>query len=365
MIDGKANAEMLILAREVRGYNQSGLAELSGINQGRISEYEGGKPIPDYDLEVFAKTLEFPVKFFYQVAEQKSSENGEIFHRKRRTLSVATLNRIHAQLNLFRINTEALLEEVKPNPLYNIPHYDVRRHGGDIELIADMVRQYWGMSPGPVKYLMPRLENANILIHVHDFETDLMDETVQWHEPTPPIMLVNRNSPGDRLRFSLAHALGHLVMHHNVSPYEEMEAEADKFASGFLMPAKVIEYELYPVTIEKLIQVKATWKVSIQALIRRSKDIGLINETKYKSLMQTLSRAGYRKSEPFPIPPERPTLFRKLLDYLMIEKKQDIPKLAGKVAISETDFRKWYTPDLPEFQILTSRTSAMSRKRYP
>ena len=132
-------------------------------------------------------------------------------------------------------------------------------------------------------------------------------------------------------------------MHHNKIPYEEMEKEADQFASAFLMPVDDLILELQPVTIEHMLQLKPSWKVSMQALIHRAKDIGEITESRYTSLFQQLSRAGYRKKEPVTIQREKPELIHTLITIYKEQLDYDDNDIAKLLNINVTDFQKWYS----------------------
>ncbi|WP_246430558.1 ImmA/IrrE family metallo-endopeptidase [Streptomyces rectiverticillatus] len=50
------------------------------------------------------------------------------------------------------------------------------------------------------------------------------------------MFLLNSTVPGDRFRFSLAHELGHVVMHTGPGDPRLQEQQADQFAAEFLMP---------------------------------------------------------------------------------------------------------------------------------
>ena len=62
------NPDMLIIARQSRGYTQKQLADLiSPIKQSKLSKIESGlQNINDADLELLANTLNYPIDFFYQ-----------------------------------------------------------------------------------------------------------------------------------------------------------------------------------------------------------------------------------------------------------------------------------------------------------
>src|SRR5258708_1808123 len=108
-----ANPEMLILARELRGISQTELMKSTGIQQASISRYEGKlSPIPENELRKFAEALEFPVEFFYRAGSAHGAESGELFHRKRQSLTSSRRNRIYALLNILRLNMEILLDVV-------------------------------------------------------------------------------------------------------------------------------------------------------------------------------------------------------------------------------------------------------------
>jgi Zn-dependent peptidase ImmA (M78 family) len=144
------------------------------------------------------------------------------------------------------------------------------------------------------------------------------------------MFFVNRNIPGDRLRFTLAHELGHLLMHGIPSP--TMEDEADRFASEFLMPAEDIKPALSQFSLAKAASLKPYWKVSMWALIRRARDLATISENQYRYLCMAMSATGYKTREPteLQIPVEEPRVYRELIDVHLKRLKftlQDLAKL--------------------------------------
>ena len=107
-------------------------------------------------------------------------------------------------------------------------------------------------------------------------------------------------------RFDAAHELGHLVLHrHGGAGADDtptgraVEQEADRFASAFLMPPGSVR-ALAPrfARLDHLIQLKKQWTVSVAALVRRLKDLGLLTEWHYRTLCVELSSKGYRTEPP-------------------------------------------------------------------
>ncbi|MCY4246044.1 MAG: YjzC family protein [Chloroflexi bacterium] len=358
----RVNPEMLTLAREVRGMTQTQLGKESGIGQTKISRYEGDlAKVDTEDLLGIANTLEFPEDFFYQSGQRFGAESTEIFHRRRRSVPARDLKRIDGLVNLYRIGSERLLQSFQQVGSLSVPSLTTSSFS-NISDIAYAVRAFWNMPGGPVKNIIARLEKASCLVFSVDFETDKIDEVVQWIPPSPPIVLVNSSAPSDRVRFSLAHALGHLVMHRNELPYKEMENEANQFASAFLMPEHDIIDELAPVTIQHMLELKQYWKVSMQALIYRAKGLEIISERRYTSLFQKLSRFGYRKQEPFPIPHEKPRLIGDLLDKYKTELGYSDEELAQLLRIRVEDLKKWY---LTDSKIIDFQEARMAKRQRP
>jgi Zn-dependent peptidase ImmA (M78 family) len=78
-----------------------------------------------------------------------------------------------------------------------------------------------------------------------------------------------------------------------------IEAQAHRFAAAFLMPADQIQDEL-PSKADwlHLISLKQRWQVSINALLRRANDLGIMSDSTYVQAMRTISTRGWRAEEP-------------------------------------------------------------------
>lgn len=342
------NPAMLQIAREMRGLTQAALAQESGISQGYISRYENGEsPISEDHIQALAKALTLPIKFFYTPGKRCAADQGMHFHRQRRSISATDQKRLDSLVEKFRLEAEELLSRVDSSYApFAVPQYELQDFSGDIEAVAHAVRNLWEMDPGPVPNVIEELERASCLIYLYDFGTDKMDEVTQWTEPLPPIILVNSSAPGDRQRFNLAHALGHLVLHHNRTPPQEAEEQAHRFAAAFLMPAEDIRDELAPVTIDHMLELKPKWKVSMAALILRARDIGEITEKRCTSLYQMLSRLGYRKNEPIEIEAEKPNLARELLTLYREQWQYSYADLADLTMLHLKEFYERYYPEI-------------------
>ena len=129
-----------------------------------------------------------------------------------------------------------------------------------------------------------------------DFGTPRVDGLSQWIGDHP-IMLINKSASVDRKRLTLAHELGHLVLHNGLG-CEDPEREANEFAAEFLMPAHVIKPDLRPVTLGRLRDLKRVWGVSMQALCERSYSLGVLTAADRTRLYKAMNARGWRTSEP-------------------------------------------------------------------
>lgn len=303
---------MVTLARESRGMTQEQLAARTGLAQGTISKIEhGARELADADVALFAEALDYPTSFFYRWGPQYG-QGSVCHHRKRQSMPVMQLKQIHASMNVMRMSTTDLLRGIEISAELQFPRMEIDDYGSPEE-IAQLVRRTWQLPLGPVKNLIESVEAAGGIVIPSAFNTDKLDAVSQRPVDQPPFFFVSDAAPGDRLRFSLAHELGHIIMHSVPAP--EQEAEANRFAAEFLMPAKEIKPDLEGLNLARLAELKRYWKVAMQAIVMRAHALGTISDRQKRSFFTRFSQLGYRKTEPVTIPREEPTLIRRVIDF--------------------------------------------------
>jgi Zn-dependent peptidase ImmA (M78 family) len=119
---------------------------------------------------------------------------------------------------------------------------------------------------------------------------------------------------------SIAHELGHLVMHQPLTiGVGDVEGQAQRFAGNFLLPENSLTQDLQsPVTLETFVNLKTKWRVSIQALIVRAHELQIISDRKYHYLFSKLAARGWPKREPLrlDVPMERPRALRQTAELI-------------------------------------------------
>ena len=344
---------MLILARDSRGLTQQELAEALGVNQSFICKIESGQlAVSTEYLEKIARILRYPIGFFYQTDKVRGVGSACNYHRKRESLSRRDWYKITARLNILRLHTSKLLNGVKMEH-ENRFHYLDSDDIGSPERAAKLIRRHWRMPDGPVGNLIGEIENAGGVVVVVPFGTDKLDAISQAEQGVPPLFLVNSEIPGDRLRFTLAHEVGHIVMH-SITPSDDPERDADRFAAEFLMPEQDIADDLESITIKKAASVlKPYWKVAISALIRRARDLKIIDSDKYVQFCKQLSYYGYRKHEPVDIPLETPTVLKDMIGIYLSDYNYGAAELGNLLLLHSDEVTEEYIP--PEYPLLKMR----------
>lgn len=293
------NGQLLSLARQVRRLSQADLVALTdgAITQGTLSKIEQGQIQPqDEIVERIAAALRLRTSFFFDGVYVRQPLVS--YHRKRQKLSVRDEESVHALAEVFRINLRKCLDAVEiETTLPSVPAIDPEEFSGEIEEIAAAVRQRWALPKGPIADLTRLVEDAGVLIVAFDFGSPLIDGFCQFGgDGLPPFVFMNTLQPKDRYRFSLAHELGHLVMHR--TPSQTQELEANRFASELLMPTRDIRHDFEHHSLTRFMDLKRYWGVSMQALIYKAWQIGVLTDRMYKYYLIEMSKRGWRKVEP-------------------------------------------------------------------
>lgn len=155
--------------------------------------------------------------------------------------------------------------------------------------------------------------------------------------------------PGDRQRFTVAHEIGHLGLHASVGPPESpdearlIERQAHRFASSFIAPADPLISDWQDmggrVTLSTLADLKASWGLSIKALVVRFQQLGVISGDQATALYKQISKRGWNTAEPVETTNEQPIWLIKA-----ITKKTgtaDLSNAARMVELSDLYLRPW------------------------
>jgi len=287
-----------------------------------------------------AAELSVPVEFFFQPEQPISEGLVDFFHRRRRTLPAKPLKRAHAFANIVRLEILRLLRSVELSGVSAFPVFASDEHTATD--VAQMVRATWRVPSGPVPNLIGLMEAAGIPVVLADLGHEKLSAISMPGFEDRHIVLLNQMMPASHLRFAVAHELGHLVMHTgHAAP--NMEAEADEFASEFLMPRSDIGGQLRGMRFHDLGDLKRQWSVSLAALIRRGRDLGTITDRQYTYMNMQLNRLpNGRKREPGEFPHEQPRLVRHVIEYFREKLDYTLGDVAKVMVTLEETLRSRY-----------------------
>lgn len=300
------DSERLTLAREFRGLRKVELADAAGLSPAAISQYEAGEMSPKPEaLARLAFALGVPLPFLRPHGLVPRIEEHEVHFRRLRSSRTVDRRRVLARTKLL-VEVAAALQSYVELPPATLPRTfgladEAERSPARIEAIAAAVRAEWSLGLGPLSHTVRLLESKGVFVTRLRSETEDLDAFSLWVGVRPFIVLSSDKEDAGRSRFDAMHELGHLLLHpDDPNPTDRArEIEAQLFASAFLMPRESIARELPPtLDWDAYLVLKSRWKVSMQALLRRSRDIGRITNAHYRRAVTILSSRDWRRHEP-------------------------------------------------------------------
>ncbi len=257
------------------GITAKTLAAKSGIGPVALSNIINGKSIPR------SSTLVHLCKVLGQGPDKLLADNKEISSLRFRTQKTLTSREIAARDLLISeigrwlddyIEIEHYLDIKNKDKLPNLESFSPSN-------AAEKVRKIMSCDPdSAINSIVAAVENMNIKLKFISFGfSKLFGLSIHYEDGGPAIIINNEHKISiERQIFTIAHELGHLVLHKenpNSKDYDKQENEADKFASELLMPQKAFEQEWERLKgfdwKDRVLIIKRLFKVSYKTVIRR------------------------------------------------------------------------------------------------
>ena len=304
----RINGTRLKEARLFNHLTMSSLADQVGVSKQAISKYEHNKiEISSNVFQKLVQVLNFPLYFFTDVEKVPYQDDGT-FYRSRLTATQS-----EKQPSKTYKKAAAYLRDYFENYI-DFPTLDTNIElDGSPENAANELRELWQLDDRPINDIVDLMERHGLIIVNVDFNSNKIDARsgyVEIGEKQYYIVLVNaENTNFFREQFTLAHELGHYAMHAKLyhpqedllgQDYRNIENEANKFASAFLMPKDSFTADLTRdgfINLDTFIDLKSKWNVSIAAMVHRAHDLELIDDREYVKLQKQISYRGWRTKE--------------------------------------------------------------------
>mgnify|MGYP003300325063 CR=1 FL=1 len=309
-------AKRLKSAREMKGLSMAELSDAMGniVSPQAIYKYESGKMLPNANiLKVLGDALKLPIDHFFK--EYKVSLCNIEFRKKasllvkdRKTIETTSLDRVEKYFEILDICGEDLIGFRKEAKLITSKE--------DVIETVQNIRKRHGLGSDPIQNVLQFLEGLGIIVIVITNENNKFDGLSGLANNTPVIVL-NSTLPAERMRFTALHELGHLILNFDESINSKgCEKLCNTFASEMLIPSKRLEEYINArlgrkLALPELAIIQKAYGVSIDALIYKATEIGLVNERtlqtyhilknqnpKFRDYAET-PRAGKEESDKF------------------------------------------------------------------
>lgn len=299
-------------ARLARGMTANELAERVGMSRQAISKYElGTSEPPSSVIEAIAFHLNVPISFF-QKPQSSPVNRGTTFFRSLKT-NAARAKEVLSVKSDWAAQISELLSEDIVYPSVDLPclspkYSDASEYTlDDIEDITLSLRDSWKLSGLPISNMARLLESHGFVIAAIKTGFSETDACSAFIGGRPFIFLDTQKECAVRNRFNMAHELGHLVLHGEVTQADleqkdvlkRIEQEANRFASCFLLPKFSFMSDIISTSLQSFLPLKKKWKVSIQAMVYRCKELDIFNDSQMIYIQKQISAKRWRKNEPF------------------------------------------------------------------
>lgn len=353
----------LQIVRMLHGLSRKELGERLNVSEQSIWQFEKEMIDPSFENILQMKEIlqvkssfffeEFPVKKTFcenNVAYRKA----DISSRKKTNSEVVYLNVaskvIHYLESFLNVPPNMLLEFRKKSS--SIVFDEITNE--KIEFVANLAR----------KFLELKNDNSNILLSLERAGIYVLEKNVggkadaysAWSTEDVPVIVLGIKKSAVRRNFDLAHELGHLLLHSYVDfslldkdERQQVEREADYFASCFLLPTEVIQEDLKKIkkisNPDSYISLKTKYNVSIQALEMKAYKLGCLSPKQHSYFYRQLAIKNYRLEEPLDreISLKRPGKIRSIFNLVLTNKLIDLQSIENNFGIKRELIEKMFS----------------------
>jgi Zn-dependent peptidase ImmA (M78 family)/DNA-binding XRE family transcriptional regulator len=346
--------------RVAAGLSLRDVGDAVGLSAMAISKYERDviKPSSETLLRL-AKTFGVRTEYFFR---QSVVELTEVDFRKHEKLSpqdeARALEDVRERLERW-IELESIIPASWPKA-FALPKRLPAKVGSyeAVEAVADHVRAAWQLGTGPIGNLIDKMEEEGIKVILTPHDGGKKFDGLVAKSNGHTVIVVGQDWPGDRQRFTLAHELGHLVLHGRITPALDEERACHRFASAFLVPKdeaiRLLGAARSWLEPQELYMLKHEWGLSMNGWVYRAQDLGILTKAVAKRhwdffVSQKEGADSWREKEPGePYPKECPRRFAQLVYRALAEELIGESKAAELLALTLVELRARRRMDAPD-----------------
>lgn len=307
-------------ARMLRGLSLEALAHsLGDISKQALNKFEKGDSKPNSTrILQLAKALNVKPEYFFR---SDAIQLAPLEFRKLSKMSQARQASVREKMHDHLERYEALERCFDADTTVQVlPAQSLAvANAQEAEMAAQQLREQLHIGHDAIAHLTELLEDNGIKVALLDGPDDFDGACAATHDNQHVLIALNCQRPGERMRFTAAHELGHWVM---ALPEDMSEKDQEtcchRFAGAFLYPqSRVLQdfgsHQRSRVYSAELLNAKRRYGVSMQMALRRLKDLDLLSDAGYRNAYFEFSKHGWRTSEPEALLPEQPRRFESLV----------------------------------------------------
>ena len=301
----KIFSERFRSARLMKGFSLQDLANAidNQVSRQALHRYEKGEVIPDTEkINLLSKALNVNPDYFFRSTKV---ELDEVEFRKLSKMPQKEAS-IIKEITKEKLSRYLELEEILglSNEFEDyLKDFEIITEYKQVNEAAELLREKWGLGYGPIFNIVELLEDKNI--KVVDLRVNEDFDGLQTRvNGTIPVVVFNANkiNKPDRIRFTLLHELAHLLLKFGDITERQKETLCHQFAGAMLLPEKTLRAELgdhrNKLSINELGNIKKKYGISMQAIVIRAKDCGIINEHYTKQFFFLIKQMNWKVDEP-------------------------------------------------------------------
>jgi Zn-dependent peptidase ImmA (M78 family) len=184
------------------------------------------------------------------------------------------------------------------NPFAEKTHIGFERTGD----CADRLRENWNLGDDALGNVLGILEDHGV--KVIELEADGAFDGMAAMFDSHPVIVVNKEYPADRKRFTALHELGHLLFTFEDSlSLKDRERCCHRFAGSLLLPDATVK-SLFgsrrsSIFKKELADIKQRYGISVQAIMQRLRDLEIISEPLFIAFRMQIQRDRNEKNYPY------------------------------------------------------------------
>ena len=322
MSGGQVVPARLTQARELAGQSKTQVAQALKVSGAAITQWESGIKRPTHEnLAALSRHLGVPLTLFFRDLPSALDLRGPLSFRAWQSAGTRQANRKATRLAELTAEIFLWLDErvTLPAPVLPLPLGEQGRGvdaNVDVEAAAKLTRQAWGLGERPLLKLGELLESRGVFLCPATFGDERFDAFSCVLGSRPFLFLGNEKRDRARSRFDAAHELGHLVLHRHLDAGELREpaahalaeSQANRFASAFLLPAATFGADVRETSLHGFLNLKPKWAVSVQSMVVRARELGLISPERYGELFKQMGWRRWRQAQGEPLDDQLPAI---------------------------------------------------------